>query len=71
MFKKHQVGIFLAAIIIMSALSSMMQNNWKEIEAENNAFAEDCNNRGGEAKFEVNARQCLGAKIPSKQTASK
>lgn len=59
--------VWLLIIVGLMIVGGMyMSSNWDRIEKENNAFAEDCNNRGGEAKFEVNARQCIGAKIPSK-----
>lgn len=64
--KANTVGIFLAFVIISMAFTSMVHKNWEKIDTENNAFAKDCNNRGGEAKFDFNARQCIGAKIPSK-----
>lgn len=63
----HKVGAFLAFIIISGALMNMMQTNWKKVDDENNAFAKDCNNRGGVATFDSAARQCIGATIPSRQ----
>lgn len=67
----QKLATILAFIAIILAGSSYMTDNWKKIEAENNKFAQDCNDRGGKAEFGNNVRQCIGAKIPSKQTASK
>ena len=40
----------------------MLITRWDRIERENNAFAKDCNDRGGVATFEPSARQCTGAR---------
>jgi hypothetical protein len=39
-----------------------MLTNADRLEREDNAFAKDCNDRGGVAKFEYSVRQCIGAK---------
>lgn len=66
---------FLRVSAIMLGLIAIgmfiMDASWKRVQAQNDAFAKDCNDRGGEVKLDINMRQCLGAKIPSKQTASK
>lgn len=41
--------------------------HWEAIDKENNAFAKDCNNRGGMVVFGMHARQCIGAG-PTKET---
>jgi hypothetical protein len=54
--------IFLAAAVILALGTGAMMANWDRLERDNNAFAKDCNERGGEARFDINARQCIGAK---------
>lgn len=55
---------FLIIVGLMIVLGSYMLSNWKKIEAENNAFAKDCNdNRGGQAVFEDGVRQCVNQKV--------
>ena len=63
-FSKEIVLLIVVGLMIVGV--SYMTSNWNRIEKENNAFAKECNDRGGEAKFDFNARQCIGAKIPSK-----
>jgi hypothetical protein len=44
--------------------SALMITNENKLQEENNAFAKDCNDRGGVAYFFVDSRQCLNAKLP-------
>lgn len=57
-------GIFSVAIICCAAITLQC---WVAIEKENNAFAKDCNDRGGVVIFGMHARQCIGA-ATSKET---
>lgn len=52
----------ITLICLLAAGTLIMSHNWSAIERENNAFAKDCNDRGGVARFEFDARQCIGAK---------
>lgn len=56
----------LFAVLIVCGLmfvgAAMMTSNMRQIEQEDNAFAKDCNDRGGVAKFGYSVRQCIGAK---------
>jgi hypothetical protein len=58
----------LFAVISVGALAllgaTVMTINDNKIQQEDNAFAKDCNDRGGVAKFEYRVRQCIGAKRP-------
>ncbi|WP_371767530.1 hypothetical protein [Massilia sp.] len=60
MDRKELTLIFLAVTIGGAAV---MLRNIDAIDKENNAFAKDCNDRGGLALFE-GPRQCVGAKPP-------
>lgn len=66
-----RAATLLALIAIAMSLASYMDANWKKVEAENNAFAKDCNGRGGKAEFDNNVRQCIGAKNPVETKVSK
>lgn len=50
-------------VIGMIACVAMLSENWNRIEAEKNAFAKDCNYRGGRAEFTIHGRQCIGATL--------
>ena len=57
-------AVFTIGLICGGAL---MLLNWDAIDKENNAFARDCNDRGGMVVFGMHARQCIGAS-PTKET---
>jgi hypothetical protein len=50
--------MFGIAIICGTAVTLQ---HWEAIDKENNAFAKDCNDRGGKVVFGMHARQCIGA----------
>ena len=60
-------AIIFAVALIVGTVS--VQGIWSSIDRDNNAFAKDCNDRGGVAHFGFDARQCIGAK--EKQGESK
>lgn len=57
-------AVFAIAIICCAAITLQ---TWSAISKENNAFAKDCNDRGGMVVFGRHARQCIGAR-PTKET---
>ena len=56
-----KLTLILLAVMIGGA--AIMLRNIDVIEKDNNAFAKECNDRGGVAFFE-GSRQCIGAKPP-------
>jgi len=58
---RKEFALILLAVTIGGA--AIMLRNIDAIEKEDNAFAKDCNDRGGIAFFE-GSRQCFGAKPP-------
>jgi hypothetical protein len=52
----------LAAIFAIGLIcgTTIMLLNWDAVDKENNAFAKDCNDRGGMLIFGMYARQCIG-----------
>lgn len=57
-----RVVVLIVVASLLPACFVYMATNWSRIDAENNAFAKQCNDRGGVAHFGVMARQCIGAK---------
>ena len=57
----------LLAVLVISGLCVagviVMTDNMDKLRYEDNAFAKDCNDRGGVAKFEYSVRQCIGAQM--------
>ena len=57
----------LLAVLVISELCVagvvVMTDNMDKLQREDNAFAKDCNDRGGVAKFEYSVRQCIGAQV--------
>jgi hypothetical protein len=55
----------LPALFAITALigTPLMIMHGDKIERENNAFAKDCNDRGGVAYFGIDSRQCIGAQF--------
>jgi hypothetical protein len=45
---------------------AVMIDNSNKLRDEDNAFAKDCNDHGGVAKFEYSVRQCICAKTKEK-----
>lgn len=52
----------LAICGITVAGTGLMTENMNKLRKEDNAFAKDCNDRGGYAEFRSSARQCIGAR---------
>ena len=60
---KNNFGYIIAAALVVGYLGACaLSSNWERIDKDNNAFAKDCNDRGGVAFFETDARQCIGAR---------
>ena len=56
------------ALILAAAVGAIVMNgNMSCISDEDNAFAKECNNRGGVAKFEYSVRKCIGAQSKGPQ----
>lgn len=58
---RNKFGYVTGAVIFVYLATCALVSNWDRIEKENNAFAKDCNDRGGMVIFGMHARQCLGA----------
>lgn len=61
---RKELALILLVITIGGA--AIMLRNIDVIEKDNNAFAKECNDRGGVAFFE-GSRQCIGARPPRAQ----
>lgn len=60
---KNNFGYIIAAALVMGYLGvCALSSNWERMDKDNNAFAKDCNDRGGVAFFDMDARQCIGAR---------
>jgi hypothetical protein len=65
------VAVFAIVAIALISVTTVMNLNWSKANAENNAFAKDCNDRGGIARFDIDARQCIGAHRAPSQDSQK
>ena len=63
------VALILGALSVAGVVT--MTHNMDVIQHDNNAFAKDCNDRGGVAYFWAEARQCIGAKAPQGQSSAR
>lgn len=69
---ENKIGALLIAVCVAIAGYLIMSINSDRLEQENNAFAKECNDRGGRAEFSYAARQCIGAaKAASNNTTKK
>lgn len=57
--KFNNIVVIAIVALCFIGLLGIVMDHWSKVDADNNAFAKECNDRGGYAEFDASARQCL------------